>query len=180
MNNDPLLNDKEKQILAQRARLIATEKKDLTAVSGTNTNLLVFHVGEEQKYALPYDAIDKVIVHKKIRPIPGVNPLFLGLLYHNSEIWTVIDLRQLLGCKFSDSLTHFILLDEHQRRYALCVGTIVGSIIYDESIDLIQFSLDEAKQQSFVRTVYSNEIAVLDKELIVKTLESIQVDWNKP
>ncbi|MCW8451568.1 chemotaxis protein CheW [Legionella quinlivanii] len=175
MKNEPLLDEKAKKILADRAALMARKEREVN--THATSNLLVFYVGEDQQYALDYESIDKVILSHKITPVPGVNPLFSGLLYHNTEAWVVVNLHQLLIGKSAESFSHFILLSEDHYRIALSADTIVGQISYDETVELIQLTLSE-NRQSYVRGIYKNNIAILDKKSIIDLLNLEQVEWN--
>ena len=178
MDIDSLENGIAKQILKDRALLIAQEKAETTTTTGSS--LLVFQVGREQKYAIPYPAIDKVISEQKITPVPGVNPLFSGLLYYNAEVWPVISASVLFECKQPEIANDFILLRQNSNRYALSVEAIIGQIIYDELTELTQLSAEGTSKPSFIQGVYQTDITLVNPDVIFTLLETIQVDWNKP
>ncbi|KTD09424.1 chemotaxis protein CheW [Legionella jamestowniensis] len=175
MTNKHLESSKAKQVLAARAKLIAKKKMDVSSTS--DAAILVFYVGAEQKYAIPYTAIDKVVSAQKTIVIPGVNPLCSGLLYHNAEIWPVVNLDVLLNCKETETVSNFILLQDRQYHYAFRIGTIIGQVEYDESITLDHLSAGESEQQSSsILGIYQADIALLNIEAIFKLLGTIQIE----
>lgn len=173
MDNDSLDTARARQILAKRATLIAKEKIETS--EAIKSAVLVFGVGSNQKYGIVYEAIDKVITEQSITPVPGANPLFAGLIYHNAEVWTVIDSDVLFNCAQRGDTLNFVLLRVGTYRYALSVGTIIGQVPYDESIELIHFSTENARQQSFVRGVYKTDITLVDIMAVFNILNTIQV-----
>ncbi|MBX9704104.1 MAG: chemotaxis protein CheW [Silvanigrellaceae bacterium] len=173
MKDNSLQGDKAKETLAYRRELIAKEKAAFSAVA--ETAILVFYVGEKQKYAMPYAAIDKVIAAQKITSIPGLSSLFSGLIYHNAEIWPVINLKILLGCQQTDTANNLILLHEDKHQYALSIGAIVGQESFDESMLQPGFSAEEEGTPSYISGIYQTDIALLDINAIFKILHTTQI-----
>lgn len=157
--------DKSKAILAERARFIAKEIEEMTISS--STNLLVFALGE-QKYAMAYHVIDKVIPEQTITAVPGNMPFFSGLIYYNAEMWPVVDLSQLLGCKQPALTQNLILLHDGKIRFALAVGTIIGQITYDESLGLISLP----SKHRYITGIYDNDVALIDLAAIFNVLKN--------
>lgn len=168
-----LENDKAQQILTHRAELIAREKRESSTTS--DAAILVFHIGKTQKYAIPYSAIHKVVQEQKLTMVPGVNPVCSAILYHNAEIWPVINLSVLLNCQEVDTPTHFILLQDAPYHYAFSVGTIIGQVSYDESVVLERLSRGDVSKPTHVLGIYQTDIVILDINAIFKVLKSIRL-----
>lgn len=172
-NNDEslLINAPDaQQILAERAQSLAQHTTQVQSIE--ITNWLLFQVDKNQKYAVEYTLIDRVILNKKITTIPGVPSLFSGLIYHNSEIWPVINLHILLECQLDETKSHFILVYTKSHRYAFAVGDILGQIKYDPSIKLT--SLPQRKN-NYIRGVYQSDIAFIEMSSILNLLENTKL-----
>lgn len=174
MNNNEeslLVNDPAAQkILTERAQLVAQKKTQIHSIE--TRNWLLFHVDKNQKYAVEYLLIDRVILNKKITPIPGISPLLSGLIYHNSEIWPVINLHVLLQCEQDKAKSHFILVYTKTHRYAFWVGDIIGQIEYDPSIKLTTLPQTE---NHYIRGVYQSDIAFIEMSSILNLLENMKL-----
>lgn len=177
MSDIPLDSEKAKKILAERAARFAIEKAELTAT--TQSTLLVFNIGKEQKYAVDFDAVERIIPAQSIRVVPGVNPLFSGIIYHNAEFWPVVNLRVLFDCKQLDIENNFILLYDAPYRYALAIGVVIGQMIYDKANDLAHFSNEEATKHAYLLGIYQSDTAVIDISTILNLLRSTQVTGNQ-
>lgn len=169
--NDFFQNTNAKKTLANRAALIAVEKKENSSVA--KSSILIFEVDANQKYGIAYDAIDKVISYQKVTPIPGVNSLFSGLIYHNAEVWPIVNSNELFGSKKSPNHLNFILLQSGGYRYGLAVGKIVGTHFFDEADELIHFPVKNDNQSNFVQGIYHNEIALVNITAVFTRLNAL-------
>lgn len=105
---------------------------------------MVFKIGKEQQYALDFDVIDRIIHDRPITPVPGIHPLFSGLLYYNTEIWPVINLKVLFNCKTPDQENNFILLYEGTQGFALSAAAMnheTNEILYERVFNTIPIGL---------------------------------------
>jgi chemotaxis signal transduction protein len=177
MNESSDFNEQEEQILTNRAEEIAREKMQLLDIS--TASILAFKVGKDQKYAIEYGAIEKVILDQKITPIPGVTPLLSGLIYHNSEIWPVVNLKILLNCESSDEEHNFILLRNKAYRYAFAVGAIIGQMKFDATADIVTLPTTQDLQETYIQGIYQENIALINISSILKLLESVRITSNK-
>jgi hypothetical protein len=143
--------------------------------SVSDSNLLVFQIGNEQKYAMDYALIDRVITDQTIVPVPGINPLFSGLLYYKAELWPVINTRVLFQCPLTNGENNFILLHDDLHRYAFSVGTIIGQISYDCPIELTYPFPVESPQHSCTMGLYPPDITIVNISTILNLMESVPI-----
>ncbi len=165
------------QKMQERAALLA---KPLAVYTSVSERLLIFHLGENQKYALLHQDVERIIVKQKITPIPGLPSLFAGLIYYNSEVWPVIDLHGLFDIKKKADMTNFILIANKTHHYALLVGRIIGQIAYDKTIGLTHLSQNMAADKRPIQGIYQGDITLIDMLAILNLLESVQLNNNLP
>jgi chemotaxis signal transduction protein len=101
MRGEILNSEYELSVLNQREAELAKAQGDKRKQKGDY--FLVFCLGEgaNEKYALSYQYIEKVVALNVLTVIPGVPDFFLGVTYHNTEVWPVINTEKLLNisCK---------------------------------------------------------------------------------
>ena len=173
MSDRLLISEKEERILAARATFIARETVELK--TRATTSLFVFSMGDKQKYGIDQGRVDKVIIGQHVTIVPGVNPLLSGLLYHDAEIWPVINTSVLLNCRQTNPEANFILFSDGSYRYALSIGLIIGQIPYDQSAELTCLAQENTLQHRYVLGVYQSDIALLDLSAILNVLKSMKI-----
>lgn len=162
----------EKNLLAQRAKRFAKEKVEQSQALKESSIILVFNLGDDQKYAIYSDDIERIFPYQKITSIPLINPLFSGLIYSNSECIPVINLSAILGCKKIDTM-NFIIVTNEKYHYAFSVGFIIEQILIDKSEQLIQLPVTSEEENHYVLGVFKPDISILNISAIFKLLESL-------
>lgn len=78
---------------------------------------ILFYLGEEQ-YALPAISGNKFIEFKNLSSLPNIQKEIKGLLYHNGNIVTVVDIKSILKIKsFKKNSQKMCLLFEMNNYY---------------------------------------------------------------
>jgi chemotaxis signal transduction protein len=171
VSDTPLDNEKAKKILAERAARFALEEIELTETK--HSKLLVFNLGKEQKYAVDFDVIERVIPQQNVRLVPDTSPLFSGIIYHNAEFWPVINLNTLFNCKQENNEENFILIYDEPYRYAFRIGTFLGQMNYDKSDELTQLSDDDSN--AHLLGIYKADVAVVNISTILNLLRNTKI-----
>lgn len=170
-------NKQELKILDERAKLLAKETKERKI--SKSSEILVFNLDEDRKYAVGYQHLEKVLIEQKVTKMAGVNPVFLGLFYHNSEFWPVINAKELFlkGCEqcIDCENVNIILIRNKGQSLAVCVDEILGQVAFYEDKEEKNKGQEKAVVKSYVKSIYQNDIAVIDTELLLNSLTSIPV-----
>jgi len=97
--------------------------------SATNPLLrLVVFVIDEQRYALPLTAVDRVLPMAAVSPLPASPPIALGAINVHGTIVPVLDIRRRLGFepRAWGLSTHVLLARTSRRPVALPVDEVRG------------------------------------------------------
>ncbi|WP_160116129.1 chemotaxis protein CheW [Legionella busanensis] len=165
MKDELLSSEKARAILANRKAIIAKKKLDFTFQE--ESSLLLFKIDNIQKYALPYQQIERVIPFQQITYIPGAKPIFLGIIYYNTEIWPVISCKRLFQLQGEERISFFILCKKGSQQIALSVHEVLDQITLKNSEELTHFANEKTINGStYIRGVYRTDIAIIDIEAI--------------
>lgn len=157
-NEDKKIND----ILHARALQLAKSKTDTEIVQ--SSTILVFHVGENEKYAIPYHNVERVERINNIRTIPKLDPLFLGITYLNSEVCAVVNCANMLNIKSEEVYKpeFIILLTQDNVSIALASNTILGLIPFEKNQKLTHFDTDDGRDVALIDGVYQTDITLIN------------------
>lgn len=89
--------------------------------------LVVFHL-EGQLYALPLDAVERVLPMVAVSPLPHAPSLVLGVINLHGKVIPVLDLRRRLNfpaCEYGLA-AHLLLTRTTRRTLALPVNAVLG------------------------------------------------------
>lgn len=153
--------DNINEILHKRAEQLAKSIESSELVE--SSTILVFHVGNEQKYAIPYYPVQRVSKLEIIRSIPNLSALFMGVIYLNSVVWPVINGAELfnLVSKQSFNPEFLILMNKDDTKIALATNTVVGLVPYNKDKQLTQFE-NNHNGTHLIKGVYETDIALID------------------
>jgi len=92
-----------------------------------NLLLLVFRLGA-QRYALPLEAVERIVRAVEVTPLPGAPASVLGAIDVQGLVVPVLSIRRRFGLPQSDIGTsdQFVLTRAAQRRVALAIDTAEG------------------------------------------------------
>jgi chemotaxis signal transduction protein len=160
------------EVLNSRAKQLAKKTIDNTLVE--TSTILVFNVGTEQKYAIPYYPVQRVNKISNIRKIPDTKNLFMGVTYLNSEVWPVINTAELLSLidKRSFKADYFILLSKNGTKVALATSTVIGLEPFDKQKILTKFDEDTTTKSNLIKGIYGKDIALIDIETTFELIKN--------
>lgn len=160
-------------ILERRAKELAKEiKQNIQDEKGSSFLIFCFGQSLDEKYALSYQYVDKVIALQSRTLVPGLPDIFLGVTYHNAQIWPVINTEFLLGCSSNKSSQseYIILLRDGASRYALVVDYVFGHKYLDLGSSMTHINRDKEATSKYVLGVCQNDISVLNDKAILNYL----------
>jgi purine-binding chemotaxis protein CheW len=140
------------------------------ATTSADTRYLSFSLGEEQ-FAIPLLSVREVIGLPDVTPVPYTPPYFLGIMNLRGLVISVMDLRQKLAIKPSQSAeTAVIICDLNPMLIGVVVDSI-NSVLSPEPGELSEKpQIESNKASNYITSVYKNKdnlVLVLD---IAKTL----------
>jgi chemotaxis signal transduction protein len=111
------------------ARSDAIAKAHATPPPEGVADLVVFAIGE-QRYAVDAVAIAEVIDVAQLTALPGVPPLYRGLLSHRGVVFPLIDIRALLGAAPAHDATfaHALLFSSPAQTAAIGADAVDGMV----------------------------------------------------
>ena len=129
---------------------------------------------DNQYYGIKLEALASVFRAARITPIPNQSPQLLGILNIHGDIYSVIDIRQLLGLmhKKLNSKDYLILIQQFSKSFIIIVDWMVKIIEFYES-ELMPF---EGLSNQYIKGVLKKEnhlILVLDIESLFATNDNL-------
>jgi chemotaxis signal transduction protein len=168
---------KSKALTTEKAIAILTSRKAIVAEKKTNDvinedkSILLFKIDNKRKYALPYEQIERVIPFKEVTYIPGANYIFLGALYHDTEVWPVLSCHRLFKIQdTSENISFFILCKKDKYHLALSVNEILGQINIESSENFTHLANENRESKTYIRGVFQTDIAIINLEAIFEIL----------
>ncbi len=123
--NDNISKEKTGEILAVRARLLATPVVSIEDEK-TDTDVLEFLLSGE-RYAIAMEFVREVALLREITELPGTPPFILGIISLRGSIISIVDLRQILGLP-SKGLTDYnriIVLQGEKMTFGILADSII-------------------------------------------------------
>ncbi len=174
MKDQLLISEKAKAILASRKAIIAEKKLDFTYQE--ESSILLFKIDSLQKYALPYQQIERVIPFQQVTYVPGAAPIFLGIIYYNTEVWPVISCARLFQIQNEESISSFILCKKGMQQLALSVHEVLDQMTMQNSEELTHFANEQVMDgNTYIRGIYRTDIAIIDIEAIFNVVKKFSV-----
>ncbi len=167
------LNNRDNQaIFDARAKELAKVFDE--KIKSIGDSFLVFCLGEgkDEKYALSYQYVERVILLQHLTDVPGAPQLFLGITYYNAQVWPVINTEVLFN--FYDAKMqpeYVILVRKGSYRYALSVRHVVGHQSLNQAKDLVQLAGSDVSKKHYILGVCHSDISVVDDKRIFDAME---------
>ena len=169
------MNSPEKQILTQRARVLAQKKESLS----TEKNLMfVEFLLFPESYAIDASYVQEVFSLKELTPIPGTPEFIMGVINFRGAIISVLNLKILFGLK-EQGLTEMnkvILLRKRQMEFGLVADAITGLVnIPASKISSPPLNLSKTGAE-FVSGLSNNGVILLDAARMLESNKLIISD----
>tara|TARA_R110000868_G_scaffold255991_1_gene512669 strand:- start:76 stop:633 length:558 start_codon:yes stop_codon:yes gene_type:complete len=144
------------------------------------TSFLVFCLGDEEKYAIAYDKIERVCTLTSLTRLPGIASFFSGVTYHNARVWPVIDMEKFLHISFKNHFSaqkiqepdHLILLQDGAHGYALSVKSVIGHM----QLDVSEIATRPGKKEetnAYILGVCLSDITVIDDQAMLEHMNHL-------
>jgi chemotaxis signal transduction protein len=123
-------DDELQRILHARAVTLATPPAQEPATDFLE--LVVFRAGT-QRYAIDAIEAEEAIEIGAITPLPGVPPLYRGLIVHQGVVYPLVDVRPLAGASMDDAFepAHAILFSAPERTLAIAAEAVESFVKID-------------------------------------------------
>ncbi|MDX2345783.1 MAG: CheW domain-containing protein [Legionella sp.] len=170
-------HEANQSIFDMRAKELAKILDDKTKRAGTSFLVFCLGTGKNEKYALPYQHIEKVVPLHRLTVIPGAPNLFLGITYHNAEVWPVINTEVLLGFDSEKMQPEYVLLvRDGVYRYALAVRYILGHQHLEVEKNMTQLAGNQVKKNRYILGVWQSDISVIDDKAMFNFMNQMSLD----
>jgi chemotaxis signal transduction protein len=144
------------------------------------TSFLVFCLGDEEKYAIAYDNIERVCTLTSLTRLPGITSFFSGVTYYNARVWPVIDMEKFLYISTKNHLSaqniqepeHLILLQDGAHGYALSVKYVIGHMQLDVS-EIAARPGNKAASNAYILGVCQSDITVIDVKAMLEHINHL-------
>lgn len=162
-----LNSEREAEILAERALLLARESKTALELTYADRMLVIaFQVGD-QRFAVEVKDIQEIVTLSQIVHVPCVPDFIAGITNVRGNIVTLLDLRRLFGDKSEGivDLKRAILVGVGDARVGLLSEEILGTMQFQR--DALQKLPATRYSDRFVRGLSADLISLLDCEAIM-------------
>lgn len=173
MNKLKELTEKDKQSLVERTVILSRKEKIIKTVN--DDSMMVFFIGEQQKYGIDYKMVDKVVFNLNPVKIPDLNGLIDSIIYYRSELIPVVKLSMLLEINYDRDDRNYVFIKHLNQRYALEVNEIVGQKEFNNNQAINEFSTHKGLNSTYTLGIYDKDIAVIDIEKVLNTIENIKL-----
>lgn len=140
--------------------------------------LLVFRLGE-QRYALPLEAVERIVRAVEVTPLPGVPAVVLGVIDVQGRVLAVLSIRRRFGLAQSDIVVgdHFVLARTTRRTVALVIDEAQGVIEHpaDEIFGSAQIAFGAGTIQGVVK-LEDGLVLIHDLETFLSLEEASALD----
>lgn len=166
--------ERQGEILAERALLLARESKVAENASEGRLLAIAFQVGD-QRFAVEVKDIGEIVTLSQIVRVPCVPDFIAGITNVRGNILTLIDLRRLFGDGGEGivDLKRAIVVQAGDARLGLLAEEIIGTVQYQRAS--LQRLGNQRHSDRYVRGVTDDLISLLDIEAIVSD-PKVQVD----
>ncbi len=177
MTEKTLNNEAQQRIFDARAKELAKVLDEERHSQEAGNSFLIFYLGagKDEKYALSYQHVERVIPLQRLTEIPSVSNLFLGITYYNTQVWPVIDTEILF--EFSTDKMHpeyVVLVREGSYRYALAVRRVLGHQYLDVTKGLIKLS-GKTEKNHYILGVCQSDISVIDDKAVFSYINQLSL-----
>ncbi len=166
-------------VFDDRAKELAKPFQDKTKKKGQSFLVFCLGEGKDENYALAYTHIEKVVPLNHLTEVPGASSLFLGVTYHNAEVWPVIDTEVLLGFQLETMQPEYVLLvRDGAYRYAFAVRYVLGHQQLSLEKGMTQLSGRDEKAKPYISGIWKKDTCVLDDKAILRFMNQLNLASN--
>lgn len=124
--------NKEKKILAVRREWLA-KKPNQQKQQNNQLQYIQFQLGHNERYGIPYQIIDEVIMHQSITPAPKTPAFIAGVINRRGKLLTVFDLKKFFNLNTTENnhQPSLIIISNQGITISILVDHIEGSAYYN-------------------------------------------------
>ncbi len=148
--------DRKRQILAERARLLAQEVAQDEQLLET-VEVALFTVGSEV-FAIPIEHLREIVPMPTITPVPGCPEWILGVAHVRGSLLSVVHLGQFCRAKGESRIQHLAVVIGPEGP----LGLTVDDVLSVRTIAAGSLSLDDKQQRRAALGVTPDLAVVLD------------------
>ena len=165
-----MITEEKKDILlkARSVKLAQIEEKAVKRVDGLNVVLFLL---SGELYAVESQFVDEVFPIKEITALPAVPNFVLGVIQVRRKVYSVVDLRHLLGipAKQNEENSRAIILKSPATAFGLLANEVLGMrTIANEELQPALPSMHGIYLE-FIKGITPDRVVVLDGERILST-----------
>lgn len=156
------------RILHERAEMIAKKSIDLVQKNESET-YISFHLGNTEKYGIPYLFAKEVINNFTLTPVPCTPKYIAGVINRRGTLMTVIDLKNF----FFNQETHYnadaciIVVSANNMTVGILADHIEGNANYNpKTLDPPLYS-ENTKKAEYIIGLHQGKIALINVEIIL-------------
>ncbi|MDF1678278.1 MAG: chemotaxis protein CheW [Legionellaceae bacterium] len=171
------LKGADKQVIFDaRAKELAKVLDEKAKSVGDSFLVFCLGEGEDEKYALSYQYVERVIPLQHLTNVPGAPQLFLGITYYNAQVWPVVSTEVLFNFDGEKVQPEYVILvRKGAYRYALSVRHVVGHQYLNQAKDLVQLAGSNVKKNHYILGVCHSDISVVDDKGIFDAMEQFSL-----
>nr|CRH05193.1 putative CheW-like protein [Candidatus Magnetococcus massalia] len=167
--------DEAQRLLKERADNLSRER-EVEQESREEERYLRIHLGEGERYGLPFALLEEILHVRGLRAMPGVPSHIAGVLNRRGELLTVVDPAPLFGCETQQ-------LDEGSRIVVVRGEEGMAGLLVSEVEDEVSFYRDELTPafptrnvaKRFIRGIHLGCVTLLDPRALLASPE-VQVN----
>lgn len=169
------INDSDKPAFFDEKKILKDRAKEIGRSIEQNIEEESFHVIEftlsEEKYAIESMFVKEVVTLIDLMPIPFTPEYVLGVINIRSQIFSVIDLKRLLGLnEKSLSVTDkVIIVGNNKMEFGICVDKING-------VDFIKYSSLQDSIPTLTEVQKNYLMGVTKERMVVIDIDKILCD----
>lgn len=164
----------EKEILQQRAKLIAIRRKDNQVRSEKQISVVEFLLTPE-RYAFEESYVSEVLSLKEITTIPGTPAFVMGIINLRGRIVSVINLKSLFNLKERGltELNKVMILKNETMEFGVVADSILGNTTISlDNISVPPITLDNAGIE-YITGVTNEGLILLSAEKLLTSKQII-------
>jgi purine-binding chemotaxis protein CheW len=156
-----------REILEERARMLARPLASLDALSAGDATAITFSVARE-RYAVESRFVFAVFRLTDLTPLPGAEAHVAGLTRWRGDLLTLLDVRGLVGAPTHglDDLARVIVIGARSAEFGLLADT-VGDPMPLRSADIVPLPPGRGAATHVLRGVTRDAILVLDAAALI-------------
>lgn len=155
--------ESERALLLERLQRVAREAPDEPQQGGREP-LVVFRLGERERYAVPYRYAVEVLPPVRPAPVPCTPPSIAGVISRRGELLTVLDLKQFFRTRPEGygPQAHILVV----AAAGMTVGLLMDELIGEQTIEVEQLTpgipSERVTNVDYVRGIHEGRTTVID------------------